>query len=272
MSFDTLRFDNDRRMAKTAMLLFLVPSVWYIRTDLALYLGQWPMLTSRFAVRGVMIASAIVGWLFLHSTRSRDGYSRVVVGVAISLAASLLMLNVPRPAGSTLPLRVPLFQLALFYGALPNTLRLQIAPPLALSVGLAALRLLRLTAPGDGDVLGDVLILALMNVAGVLIVRRRIALEQDVARSLETERHARDLSERTLAELRTLRGIIPICSHCRKVRSELGDWEQLESYVRGHSGANFSHGICPDCLTEHYPESLQPAAERKRDRLGSEEA
>ena len=69
----------------------------------------------------------------------------------------------------------------------------------------------------------------------------------------ENEIATREKLEHTLAELRVLRGVLPICSHCRKIRTEVGDWQQLELYVREHSEADFSHGFCPDCIAEHYP-------------------
>lgn len=50
-----------------------------------------------------------------------------------------------------------------------------------------------------------------------------------------------------LAEVRTLRGVIPICSSCKKIRDDRGAWNQLESYISEHSGAQFSHGYCPEC-------------------------
>ncbi len=54
-------------------------------------------------------------------------------------------------------------------------------------------------------------------------------------------------------EIRLLRGLIPICSHCKKVRDEHGVWKPVEVYVRSRSGAEFTHGLCPDCLHELYP-------------------
>lgn len=51
-----------------------------------------------------------------------------------------------------------------------------------------------------------------------------------------------------LDEIKTLRGILPICSYCRAVRDDEGAWSQLETYVANHSEAQFSHGICPECL------------------------
>ena len=57
-----------------------------------------------------------------------------------------------------------------------------------------------------------------------------------------------------LAEVITLRGIIPICSSCKKVRDDKGYWNQIESYIRDHSEADFSHSICPECANELYPD------------------
>jgi energy-coupling factor transporter transmembrane protein EcfT len=56
------------------------------------------------------------------------------------------------------------------------------------------------------------------------------------------------------AEVTTLRGIIPICASCKKVRDDKGYWNQIESYIRDHSEADFSHSICPECAKELYPD------------------
>jgi len=60
--------------------------------------------------------------------------------------------------------------------------------------------------------------------------------------------------ERALAEVKTLRGILPICSFCKKVRNDRGYWDQVETYIAHRSDLDFSHGICPDCLAEHFPD------------------
>ena len=57
-----------------------------------------------------------------------------------------------------------------------------------------------------------------------------------------------------LAEVRELRGLIPICSACKKIRDDKGYWNQLEFYIEDHSRAEFTHGICPDCTRERYPD------------------
>lgn len=55
-------------------------------------------------------------------------------------------------------------------------------------------------------------------------------------------------------QIKTLSGIIPICSHCKNIRNDAGYWQAVEKYVTEHSGAMFSHGICPDCIKKYYSE------------------
>jgi integral membrane sensor domain MASE1 len=58
--------------------------------------------------------------------------------------------------------------------------------------------------------------------------------------------------ERALNEIKTLRGLIPICAWCKKIRNDAGSWEQLEAYLRGHTEAEFSHSICPECVVQRH--------------------
>jgi two-component system cell cycle response regulator len=60
--------------------------------------------------------------------------------------------------------------------------------------------------------------------------------------------------EKALATIKVLRGIIPICASCKSIRNDEGYWQQLESYLRAHSEADFSHGLCPECLKKIYSE------------------
>jgi response regulator RpfG family c-di-GMP phosphodiesterase len=75
--------------------------------------------------------------------------------------------------------------------------------------------------------------------AGVRIVEAERALAEKV----------RELEDAT-GQVKTLRGLLPLCAWCRKVRSDEGYWQQIEVYVSEHSGAEFSHGMCPQCAKE----------------------
>ncbi len=58
--------------------------------------------------------------------------------------------------------------------------------------------------------------------------------------------------EKAMAEIKTLRGIIPICASCKKIRDDKGYWSEVSNYISIHTEAEFSHGICPDCLKRLY--------------------
>lgn len=62
--------------------------------------------------------------------------------------------------------------------------------------------------------------------------------------------------EDALSRVRSLEGLLPICSYCKKVRDDDNYWHQVESYVQRFSGAQFSHGVCPDCYDEHLKPQL----------------
>jgi PAS domain S-box-containing protein len=84
---------------------------------------------------------------------------------------------------------------------------------------------------------------ALLAVLTDVTERRRAAEER--------ERMIDELKE-ALANVKTLRGLIPICSSCKKIRDDKGFWSQVEVYVRDRSEAEFSHGICPECMKKLY--------------------
>lgn len=60
--------------------------------------------------------------------------------------------------------------------------------------------------------------------------------------------------EQSLAEVKQLNGLLPICSHCKKIRDDKGYWNQIEKYIHEHSDARFSHSICRECAKKHYPD------------------
>ena len=56
-----------------------------------------------------------------------------------------------------------------------------------------------------------------------------------------------------LKQVKTLSGLLPICASCKKIRDDNGYWQQVETYIQKHSNADFTHGICPECLQRLYP-------------------
>ncbi len=89
---------------------------------------------------------------------------------------------------------------------------------------------------------------------GSLLLSRtvRYAIERKRAVT-ERERLIGELQD-ALAKVKTLSGLVPICASCKKIRDDKGYWSQVETYVAKHSQAKFSHGICPECAKELYPD------------------
>lgn len=89
---------------------------------------------------------------------------------------------------------------------------------------------------------------------------------QDVTerKNIETERNKLiGKLQKSLEEIQTLRGILPICSFCKKIRNDEGYYEQIESYFHKHTGVDFSHTFCPTCMKEHYPEEYASIMQKK---------
>jgi hypothetical protein len=78
--------------------------------------------------------------------------------------------------------------------------------------------------------------------------------EMDCRKSREAELcRINEELQRALSEVKVLRGLIPICASCKKIRNDGGFWQQLEEYIGEHSEAEFSHGLCQPCLKKLYP-------------------
>jgi membrane-bound ClpP family serine protease len=107
-----------------------------------------------------------------------------------------------------------------------------------------------LLSPGGGEVWKGIFnrgiaLLAIWTTA-VISYHRKVLEEK-------RERAVRD-REKAMNELKVLRGLLPICASCKKIRNDQGYWTQMEAYIRDHSEANFSHSICPECAKRLYPE------------------
>jgi PAS domain S-box-containing protein len=95
----------------------------------------------------------------------------------------------------------------------------------------------------------------LRNSDGVVLAVEGIVSDITERKQQEEERKRliRQL-RKALAEVKTLSGLLPICSHCKKVRDDQGYWQQIDAFITEHSDLFFSHGLCPECLVRHYPE------------------
>jgi len=105
--------------------------------------------------------------------------------------------------------------------------------------------------PGLFDEIGIVL----MAIFLAFSIRLHSGAHDSLRQRLRAEENQRTLLlelQASVAEIKVLKGILPICASCKRIRSDGGEWEQVESYVREHTNAEFSHGLCPDCAARDW--------------------
>ena len=119
--------------------------------------------------------------------------------------------------------------------------------------------LIVVTASGDARAAVEAMKLGasdyiIKDVEGVYLDLLPAVIEQVLhQRNLVAERERLIVELRkALAAVKTLAGLIPICASCKKIRTDEGYWEAIEVYIRGHSEADFTHSICPDCIQKLY--------------------
>ena len=90
------------------------------------------------------------------------------------------------------------------------------------------------------------------------LTRSNMALEKDIVERRKAESELRE----ALAQVKTLTGLLPICANCKKIRDDNGYWSSVEKYISTHSEAEFTHGICPECLEKLYPSYYGPGKKK----------
>lgn len=239
MTLEALRLENDRRLATVLLMLVLIPTVWLSAVDLISVPHDSLQSLVHLIPHAASGLIAVLGLWFVHRARTRKQFSNAMFATSLTIVPVLLLRGGQQPEGLFYhPTQAFLLLIAL-YGALPNTFARQISPPVLFTGCLILGRLFWFFDAG-GDAVTDIVALTVFNAIGILMVRRRAALQRLVSEAFQ--------------ELHALRGIIPICAHCKKVRTDASEWQQLENYVGEHSSAQFSHGVCPECMQVHYPE------------------
>lgn len=82
----------------------------------------------------------------------------------------------------------------------------------------------------------------------------RVKMQLDLKTSRDNEKRLIKELKEALEQVKKLSGLLPICANCKKIRNDKGYWEQVEVFISEHSDAKFTHGICPDCEKELFPD------------------
>lgn len=183
----------------------------------------------------IFIASAALGGLLFHAYGGYPANSRIILISLLSGYYCLSIFLVMARHAKGLTLRRNLLLECMF---------LSLCLVFVFRAAFSVLADAPITSLGQWGGIHKVLLVAII-MGGLLIVAELTHL---TAERIENE------NRKAQAEIRTLKGILPICSQCKKIRDGAGEWHLLEAYVERRSSAQFSHSLCPPCMRELYPE------------------
>jgi len=193
-------------------------------------------LTERFAFLGFVAVCFGVSFL-----RRFDHYL-VEMGYAVAMLGTLHYFSLIERNAIATPYLIGTFVVMASVNALLVTVRAAVAySALVLVLSVVVAR----ASPGASAAARIELVIGVITV--------QVALAFSVWRNVNLKNAARDL-ETARSELKRLRGLLPICMHCNRIRTTDDSWQEIQTYVTAHTEASFTHSLCHDCLEKHYPE------------------
>jgi len=221
-------------------------------------LGTTGQLGFVLGARLAVVMLSLIALTRLRKDSAPRDFDRTLFAWGVVATALRLYIAWTRPGGEFANhVFVNVTMVLLIYVAFPLTLRLQAI----LAAGFAAANIFLfvfLNPLADGLArLALATAVVVANVMGLVISRNSHHMKRQRFAATLREAELRESLDRSLAEIKTLRGILPICAHCKRVRDDAGYWQKVEVYVRDRTHAEFSHGICPQCAKLHWGEAGQ---------------
>lgn len=235
-------FNYLRDAPGVAWIAIVFNNLFFLAGASLLYVGVLRFLGRPEPRRMLLIVFAIVAAAVLYYTFVQDNVParRVIVSAALVLITSLnalaLLVHKPHRASASS------YFLAAVLLAHTGFLITRALTPLS---GPHVEGIFSSSASQVATYVSALISTTLWTFGFILMVNQRLNAERQA--TIE-ELHG------ALEQIRTLRGILPMCAHCKKIRDDRGFWQQVEAYLSQHTEAEFSHGICPDCMQTIYPQ------------------
>jgi hypothetical protein len=249
-----LRLDNDRRVVRAIFITLLVVVTVLVAMDVLFVNDGLGTRLPLLGLRALMLAVIFYGIFGIMRAKTPRAFEHSLLittgaGVLIELALRLM-----RPPDNITPVWLEIVLVLGCYAILPNRPLFQAIVAGTLSVGTSLILVFYNVGVSTSDRVGIILTLVIANAVGFVASRERVSRQVREEQGWRNERDAKLLLQRAHSEIRVLRGLLPTCAHCRRVRTEAGEWQAMERFVSEHSEAQFSHGFCPECLAHHYPD------------------
>lgn len=249
--------DHDRGIYRIGIVLLTAPIVLFASSDYILF-GTEGKFVPLIGARLAFVATTIGTITMVPRLRSIRATDLAVTVWCLLLCTLVFFINWTRPPDYVQHSVVDVLILMTLYFLFPLPMPLQAIPPLIFTAGniLIIYTFKDPLTPMEANVLWITYILG--NALGLYTAHRMQRYRWSHFRTLEEERALRAALEEALGNIKVLQGMLPICAHCKKVRDDQGYWTQIEQYIRANSDAQFTHGICPECIKEHYGEMDHP--------------
>jgi len=244
---------QDRGVYYTGMVLLTMPILLFAYSDFLLF-QTGPMFRILGTVRLIFLAVSVVTVLAIPRIASFRAADSLLVAWCLLLCAVVIFINSTRPPDYIQHSVLDVLILMTLYFLFPLPSPLHALAPIAFSLGNLIMTYAIKTPVSPLETYVLVITYSLGNALGLYTARRMHRYRRGHFLALDQEQALRVELEDALLNLKTLQGMLPICAHCKKVRDDQGYWTQIEQYVRTHSEAEFTHGIFPECIKEHYGE------------------
>lgn len=213
------------------------------------------LMLMRLFIGAVVLGSAY----YIHRSREYfSGYHLLLLFNQMLIAVGIFALAIMRSMFfAYLGVNTVLFTL-IFYQFINNRFYFTVFACAYLGLGSIVTSLLFLEM-SFSDLLGSLFFLFPINFLGILILRSINKIRRhdyltyiQLKKSNEDKKELIESLQASLDEVKVLRGFLPICANCKKIRDDDGYWNRIESYIEKHSQVEFSHGLCPQCYKDLY--------------------
>jgi hypothetical protein len=226
------------------LLLFVIPDF--------IILGPTRPFFYLLTYRIVIIAALLILIFTITPATSIFKISYPVTALAVAGFTGFMLFFIYRPDAIYLILVVIVLQLIGLLMFVPIRFIMSFSAALY-GVFITILTRYAMGTPAD-KLIGLFVLLLLPVVLGTATaIRLGILQRREFALLSRTKKMNLEL-QNALSEIKQLSGLLPICASCKKIRNDRGYWEHIEGYIKEHSEAEFSHGICPDCAKKLYPD------------------
>lgn len=242
---------HDKILSILAMSLMFFPALYFIKSDYLLFAGTatfYHLLTARIIYISISVTLIIIA----VKTENPVIFDRANLAFLLSICGIIIIVNLSRPPQYVNHSIIDILIVIFMYLVVPARQSHRIITALLLTG--ANITMIMVRHPGLPPLAFNVLVVSytLATLLGIVILRSMQVFRRREYSALMEQRRISSELEEALHNVKTLQGLIPLCSSCKKVRDDRGYWNMLEEYLASHTNAIVTHGICDDCAKKLY--------------------